>query len=524
MNKYIMAVDDGTTGIRAIIFDKNADIVAQSYEKVSQYFPHPGWCEQDGNEVWEKCLLVMKKVLQSSKINPDQISAIGVSSQRSSNLLCDKTSGKPVYNVITWQDTRTADICSQKDNAFKMKSIRAVGKFTKAISSVAKGIRKTTSGARLITTATLSFPTASSLAHTRWMLDNVGKAKEIMKKGNLLTGTIDTWLIWNLTGGKVHATDYSNASSTGMFDSFKLQWSNFFLDLFDVSSEILPEVFETNGDYGFTGKELLGSEVPIRCSVADQQSALFAEGCIHPGDVKLTNGTGSFIDMNVGYKPAPSLHKLIPLVAWRINNRTSYMLEGMVNTTGSAVQWLKENLSIIDDEDDTEKMANKVEDTGGAYFVPAFTGLSSPYWDPHASGIVIGLNRRTTKDHIVRAALEGIVYRCKDVLQAIEKSSGIHISSIKADGGASKNNFLLQFMADMLDVSVERPVMLDGTALGAAYFAGLGSGYWETVDDLLKTRKLDKTFTPMMKEEKRKQLYSGWKEAVNRSLMWQGGI
>ncbi|MBN2602932.1 MAG: glycerol kinase [Candidatus Thermoplasmatota archaeon] len=521
MNKYIIAVDEGTTGIRAIIFDKNAEIVAQSYEKISQYFPHPGWCEQDGREIWEKCLIVIRNVLKSSKIKPEQISAIGISSQRSSNLLWDKTNGKPVYNVITWQDTRTAEICAEKDNAFKMKSIRALGKFTKAISSVATGIRKTTAGARLITTATLSFPTASSLAHTKWIFDNIDKSKELENKGNLLNGTIDTWLIWNLTGGKVHATDYSNASSTGMFDSFKLQWSNFFLDLFDVNSDILPEVFETNGDFGVTSKAIFGCEIPIRCSVADQQSSLFAAGCFKPGDVKLTNGTGSFIDMNVGYKPSPSLNKLIPLIAWRLNNRTTFMLEGMVNTTGAAVQWLKENLSIIDREEDSEKMAYKVEDTGGVYFVPAFTGLSSPYWDPHASGIVIGLNRRTTREHIVRAALEGIAFRCKDVIQAIEKSSGLDISLIRADGGASKNNFLLQFIADMLNVEVERPVMLDGTALGAAYFAGLGSGYWDSIDELLKTRKLDKTFVPLMKKEKREMLYSVWKDAVGRSLMWR---
>jgi len=512
MKKYIMAIDEGTTGIRAMIFNKDGEIISQAYEKISQIFPRPGWCEQDGEEVLKKCIFVMKKAIEN-KIKASEIEAIGITNQRSTNLLWNER-GKPVYNAITWQDTRTAEICKKMDKNGKIMAVRAIGKFVKPLSKVS-GVRKSVMGAKLITASSMSFTPASALAHTYWILNNVEKAKG--KK--ILHGTMDTWLVWNLTNGKVHATDYSNASASGMFDSFSLKWSELFLEIFDIPYDILPEVKETSDDFGVLDKKILGAEVPIRCVIADQQSALFAECCFGAGDVKCTHGTGSFIDMNIGSKPSASLHKLLPFIAWKIDGKINYMLEGMMNTSGAAVQWLKDNLGIIENVEDSEEMAKKVENTEGVYFVPAFTGLSSPYWDPHACGVAIGLSRKTRKEHIVRAVLEGIVYRCKDILLAMEEDSGLKISSIKADGGASKNDFLLQFMADMLNVKVERAKILDVTALGSAYIAGLASDYWEK-EEIKEIRKVEKTFEPEMDDEKRNALYEGWKKAVERATKW----
>jgi glycerol kinase len=521
MKKYIMAIDGGTTGIRAIIFNHEGNIVSRGYTELSQVFPRPGWCEQSGEDVWKKCKEVMKTSLKNGKINANEIESIGIATQRSTNLLWDRQTGKPVYNAITWQDSRAAELCKEMDRKMKMRAIRGLGKATKNLSEVWGGIRRTTSGARLITTSDLLFTPASSLAHTRWILDNIDKAREKARKGDLVCGTMDTWLIWNLTNGKTYATDFSNASATGMFDPFTLRWSNLVLDLFDISEDILPEVRETSGDFGSVDKSVIGVEIPIRSAVADQQSALFAEGCFNPGDVKCTHGTGSFIDMNVGHRPPASLHKLLPLIAWKLDGKVTYMLEGMINTTGSSIKWLRDNLAIIKNVEESEKMAKAVEDACGVYFVPAFTGLSSPYWDPHACGIVVGLSRKTMKEHIVRSALEGIVYRCKDVLIAMNIDSGLNISSLKVDGGASRNNFLLQFMADMLNVKVERSKILEGTALGAAYLAGLASGYWESKDEIIKRRKVDRIFEPCMDEKKRHRLYEGWKEAIERSFRWE---
>jgi len=521
MKKYIMTIDEGTTGIRAIIFNHDGNIVSRGYTEVSQIFPRSGWCEQSGEDVWKKCKEVMKASLRNEEINANEIESIGIATQRSTNLLWDRQTGKPVYNAITWQDSRASEMCKEMDRKMKMRVIRGLGKFTKETSKIFKVIRKTNSGARLISTSGLSFTPASSLSHIRWILDNVDQAKERARKGDIVCGTMDTWLIWNLTSGKVHATDFSNASATGMFDPFTLKWSGSMLDLFNIPRSILPEVRDTSGDFGIVDKSVIGVEIPIQSAVADQQSALFAEGCFNPGDVKCTHGTGSFIDMNVGHRPPASLHKLLPLIAWKINGKVTYMLEGMVNTTGSSIQWLRDNLTIIKNVEDSEKMAETFEDTCGVYFVPAFTGLSSPYWDPHACGIVVGLSRKTKKEHLVRSALEGIVYRCKDVLIAMEIDSDLSISSLKADGGASRNNFLLQFMADVLNIKVERSKILEGTALGAAYLAGLASGYWESKDEIIKGRKVDKIFEPSMDEEKRRRLYKGWKEAIERSFSWE---
>ncbi len=517
--KYIMAIDEGTTGIRAIIFDHGGNIVSQAYEEIGQIFPRTGWCEQDAGEVWRKCISVMKGAMAAGGLGAGDIEAIGITTQRSTNLLWERKSGRPIYNAITWHDTRTSDLCREMDGNGKIRAIKALGRLVRGISRVWEGIRMTPTGALLVSASNLSFTPASALAHTAWMLENVEGARERAGKGEILFGTMDTWLIWNLTNGRVHATDFSNASSTGIFDSFALKWSKLFLDTFGIPDAILPEVRDTSGDFGSVDGKILGREIPIMSAVADQQSALFADGCFGPGDVKCTNGTGSFIDMNVGSRPPASLHKLLPHIAWSIDGKVTYMLEGMMNTTGSAVQWLKD-VNIIDDVKDTDAIAGSVESTEGVYFVPAFTGLSSPYWDPHACGIAVGLSRKTGREHIVRAVLEGIVYRCRDILLAMEVDTGLKISSIKADGGASSNDFLLQFMADMLNVKVERPAILDSTALGAAYLAGLASGYWQSKEEILGKRKVDRIFEPRMDEKKRQTLYNGWKRAIERSFEW----
>ncbi|RLF57039.1 MAG: glycerol kinase [Thermoplasmata archaeon] len=518
MKRYILAIDEGTTGVRGIVFDRNGDIVSQEYETISQIFPHPGWCEQNPEEIWEKCRRVMKGALE--KIEISDIEAVGITTQRTTNLLWDRKSGKPIYNAITWQDTRTADICRKKDAMPKMRLIRGAGHLTKQLSKLAPFLRKTTTGALLVSASSLSFSPVTSLAHTRWILDNVEGAQKRAERGDVLFGTMDTWLIWKLTGGKVHATDFSSAGATNMFDPFSAKWSDLFLDTFDIPDAILPEVRETCGEFGQMEREILGAELPIRSAVGDQSAAMFADGCFNPGDVKCTHGTGSFINMNVGHRPTGSMHRLLPLIAWKIKGMTTYMMEGMMKTTGSAVQWLKDNLHIIDDVADSSRLAGSVDDTEGVYFVPAFTGLSSPYWDPHACGIVIGLSRKTTREHVVRAALEGIAYRCKDVLLAMETDTGLPVSSLKADGGASANDFLLQFMADLLGVRVERPVMLDSTALGAAYLAGLASDFWSSTDELREHQKIDRVFEPRMEREKSEMLYEGWKRAVQRSFRW----
>ena len=505
--KYIMAIDCGTTGIRAIIFDKECNIVSHAYERLTNFFPSPGCCEQNGEEIWNKCKAVMKKASKGIKVE-----AIGITTQRSTSMIWDMN-GKPLYNAITWQDTRAVKLCKEMDKKLKIKAVRCIGK-----ASLFLPFKRNPIVAKLITASNISFTPASSLAHLKWLLDNVEGARKKAEEGKLLFGTIDAWLIWKLTEGRVHATDFSNASATALYDSFSLKWNKMFLNLFDIPEEILPEVKETADDFGVT--HVLGSEMEIKSCIADQQAALFAEGCFKEGEIKCTHGTGSFIDMNIGGKPAASRSKLLPFIAWKINGKTTYMLEGMANTTGAAIQWLKENLGIIEKLEESEEMAISVESSEGVYFVPAFSGLTTPYWDPHACGIVVGLSRKTRKEHIVRAVLEGIVYRCKDIIAAMEKDAGVKIKVVKADGGAARNNFLLQFMADMLNVKVERQRITEVSALGAAFIAGLAAGYWQSQDEILEKRKIDRIFEPKIDEKKRQQLYEKWKKAVKRAFAW----
>ncbi len=518
--QHVMAVDAGTTGIRAIIFNMDSEAVAHAYETIELRQPHPGWSEQAPGEVWQKCQRVMQQALAGSSLTARDIEAVGLATLRSTNLLWD-SNGQPLSNAITWHDTRTADLCRHMDHRAKIRAARGLGHVARGLSSIWPGLRRSRTAGRLITASHLSFTPASALAHAAWLLDNVDDAHAMAARGELRCGTMDSWLLWNMTGGETFATDTSNASATAMFDPYKLQWSSLFLDAFDVPAAILPEVRETAGLYGYLDEDILGREIPITGVVADQQAALFGEGCFEPGEVKCTSGTGAFIDMNVGDRPAASVHRLVPMVAWTIDGRTTYMLEGMINTAGAAVQWLRDNLGVIEHLDDSCQLAQCVDDAGDVYFVPAFTGLSSPYWDPHACGVVVGLHRSTQREHIVRAVLEGIVYRCRDIMLSMERDAGLPVRSITADGGASTNDFLLQFMADMLDVQVERPAMLDGSALGAAYLAGLAADVWQSKEELRERRRVDRTFKPAMPPEKRERLYAGWRRAVEKSFRWR---
>ncbi len=518
--KHVMAIDAGTTGIRAIIFNEDSQMVAHAYEAIELQQPRPGWSEQDPREVWRKCRQVMHTALTESTLRAKDIEAVGVATLRSTNLLW-RDDGTPLSNAVTWHDTRTAGLCQKMDHRATIRVARGLGHTARALSSIWPGLRRGRTAGRLITASHLSFTPASALAHTAWLLDNVDDARRLVSRGGLRCGTMDTWLLWNLTGGETYATDTSNASATGMYDPYSMAWSSLFLDAFGIPEQVLPEVRDTAGMYGYLDQDILGREIPITGVVADQQGALFGETCFEPGEVKCTSGTGTFIDMNVGDRPSASLHRLVPMVAWSIDGRATYMLEGMINTTGAAVQWLRDNLGVIDHVDQSCDMAQCIDDAGDIYFVPAFTGLSSPYWDPHACGVVVGLHRTTTREHIVRAVLEGIVYRCRDIMLSMERDAGLPVRSITADGGASKNDFLLQFMADMLDVQVERPAMLDGTALGAAYLAGLAADVWQSKDELRQRRRVEQTFEPAMPSEKRERLYAGWRRAVEKSFRWR---
>jgi len=452
---YILSIDAGTTGIRSIIFDKENNIISQAYSDIPSLYPKPGWVEQEPMTIWNKCIQVVNESLENQELESGNIQAIGITNQRSTSLLWDRETGEPVYNAITWQDMRAGDLCKEKESTFKMSALRGVGSIFKTLSQIIKPIGASDFGKLMITISSLSLNPGTALSNIAWTLNNIEGVKE--------------------------ATDYSNASSTNMYDTFKLEWSSLFLDLFEIPPHILPEVRESSDSYGETSEKHFGSPIPITGVIADQQSALFAETCFNQGEIKCTHGTGTFIDMNVGNKPVATLNRLVPLIGWSIDGQVSYMLEGYINTTGSAVQWLCEGLEIIKDPSETETLANSIDDSGGVYFVPALQGLTSPYWDPRARGVIIGLTRGTKKEHIVRALLESIAYRCKDVFTAMEEDTGIEIKSIKTDGNASQNNFLIQFMADLMKIEIERPQLLEATSLGAAYMAGLKTGYWENL-------------------------------------------
>ena len=496
MKKYILALDQGTTSSRAIVFDKDGLIVGTSQKEFTQIYPKAGWVEHDAMEIWGTQSGVAREVLEKTGVRPEEIAAIGVTNQRETTVVWDKVTGKPIYNAIVWQCRRTAAICDE---------LKAKGWEEKIKQKTGLVIDAYFSGTKI-----------------KWILDNVEGARERAEKGELLFGNIDTWLIWNLTRGKVFVTDYSNASRTLLYNIKELKWDKEILEELDIPMSMLPEVKPSSCIYGYTDPQTFGgAEIPIAGDAGDQQAALFGQACYEPGMAKNTYGTGCFMLMNTGEKPIESKNGLITTIAWGIGEKVVYSLEGSIFIAGASIQWLRDELKLVYDAAQSEYYANLVDDTHGVYVVPAFTGLGAPYWDMYARGAVFGLTRGTKREHLVRATLESIAYQTKDVLEAMQEDSGITLKTLKVDGGASANNFLMKFQADILGVPVRRPQVLETTALGAAYLAGLAVGFWKGQDEIKDKWAEDKEFTSSMKEEDRIKKYRGWKKAVKRSMNWE---
>lgn len=492
--KYVMALDAGTTSNRAIIFDDQTNIVAVAQKEFTQIFPQAGWVEHDADEIWATQLSVAQEAMHNANLQASDIAAIGITNQRETTVVWDKTTGRPIYNAIVWQSRQTMDIC----NDLKARGLEAEFK------------QKT----GLVVDAYFSGTKVS------WILDNVEGARAKAEKGELLFGTIDTWLMWKLSAGKVHATDYSNASRTLMYNIRDLKWDEKLLGYLNVPANMLPQVRPSSEVYGTTDVAVFGAAVPLAGAAGDQQSALFGQTCFQPGMAKNTYGTGCFMLMNTGEKVYESKNGLLTTIAWGLNGKVEYALEGSIFVAGSAVQWLRDGLRLIEAAPDSEYVAKKVKDADGVYVVPAFVGLGAPYWDMKARGAILGLTRGTTKSHVVRATLDSMAYQTKDVLSAMELDSGIKLQALKVDGGAVANNVLMQFQADILGVPVDRPKVTETTALGAAFLAGLAVGVWKSTDDLVHTWKLDNRFEPKMAADQSAALYKGWQKAVKRSMDW----
>ena len=496
MNReYVMALDQGTTSSRAILFDKKGDIIATAQKEFKQYYPKPGWVEHDPMEIWGTQSGVIREVMDKAAIRPEQIASIGITNQRETTVIWEKDSGRPIYNAIVWQCRRTAGICNDiKDRGLSDYIKNNTGLIVDAYFSATK---------------------------IKWILDNVDGAREKAEEGKLLFGTIDTWLIWNLTRGQVHATDYSNASRTMIYNIHSLEWDDFLLKEMDIPKSLLPEVKPSSYLYGYTDAQDFRGKIPITGVAGDQQAALFGQVCFYEGMAKNTYGTGCFMLMNTGEKAIKSNKGLLTTIAWGIDDKIYYALEGSIFVAGAVVQWLRDEMKIIRSADETEYLASKVPDTNGVYLVPAFVGIGAPYWDMYARGTIVGITRGTKVEHIVRASLEAIAYETRDVLEAMEEDSGIDLMALKVDGGAVVNNFLMQFQADILNVDVERPVTKETTALGVAYLSGLKVGYWKNLDDIVDNWKVDRVFSPNMDDLTREKLYIKWKKAVKRSLDWE---
>ena len=494
MNKYIMALDAGTTSNRAIIFDHDGKIVSVSQREFTQYYPQPGWVEHDANEIWSSMLGVAVESIAKAGISAADIAAIGITNQRETTIVWDKNTGEPVYNAIVWQCRRTAEFCDTLKEKGQEEIIRSkTGLVIDAYFSATK---------------------------LRWILENVEGVRERAEKGELLFGTVDTWLIWKLTHGRVHVTDYSNASRTMMYNITELKWDEDILRELNIPKEMLPEVCDSSKVYGKCSKHILGAEIPIAGIAGDQQAALFGQQCWEKGSAKNTYGTGCFLLMNTGDKPVFSKNGLVTTLAWGINGEVKYALEGSVFIAGASIQWLRDEMRLIDSAEDSEYMASKVPDTNGCYVVPAFTGLGAPYWNQYARGTIVGITRGVNKYHIIRATLESIAFETSDVLRAMEKDCNVKINELKVDGGASANNFLMQTQADIVDTTVVRPSCLESTAMGAAFLAGLAVGYWESRDELRTVLSIDRIYKPEIKEEVREKKLAGWKKAVGRSFDW----
>jgi glycerol kinase len=496
MEKYILSLDQGTTSSRAILFDKAGKVVHVSQKEFTQHFPKPGWVEHNANEIWGSVLAVIAGVLSESNVKPEQIAGIGITNQRETTVVWDKETGVPVYNAIVWQSRQTSGICDE---------LKAKGHNDLFRDKTGLLIDAYFSGTKV-----------------KWILDNVDGARQKAEDGKLLFGTIDTWLIWKLSGGRAHVTDYSNASRTLMFNIYDLKWDEELLDILGVPASMLPEVKPSSEVYANTvAYHFFGQEVPIAGAAGDQQAALFGQACFEEGMAKNTYGTGCFMLMNTGEKAVKSEHGLLTTLAWGLNGKVEYALEGSIFVAGSAIQWLRDGLRMLKNAKDSEGYATKVESTDGVYVVPAFVGLGTPYWDSDVRGAVFGLTRGTSKEHFVRATLESLAYQTKDVLSAMEADSGIELKTLRVDGGAVMNNFLMNFQSDVLNVPVERPVVNETTALGAAYLAGLAVGYWESQEEIASQWAIDHSFEPTMSDEDRDQLYAGWKKAVKAAMAFK---
>jgi glycerol kinase len=494
MGKYILAIDQGTTSSRAIVFDSDGNIVSVAQQEFTQHYPKPGWVEHDPNEIWATTIGVIADALARKDIKRNEIAAIGITNQRETTVVWDADTGKPIYNAIVWQDRRTSKICDDiKEKGLESTFKKKTGLIIDAYFSGTK---------------------------IKWILDNVEGAKKKAEKGRLRFGTIDTWLIWKLTNGKIHVTDYTNASRTLIYNIFNLCWDEELLQVLDIPESILPNVRPSSEIYGYTDKEVFGGEVPITGIAGDQQAAVFGHCCFEKGMVKNTYGTGCFMLMNTGEKAVLSEHGLLTTIAYGINEKVCYALEGSIFVAGASVQWLRDELKLVDSASDTEYFAQKVKDTNGVYVVPAFTGLGAPYWDMYARGVIVGLTRGASKAHIIRATLESIAYQTKDVLDAMEADSKINLKALRVDGGAATNTFLMQFQSDILGILVEKPVINETTALGAAYLAGLAISYWKNQDELVEKWKKDRIYTPNMDSTYKDKLYKGWKRAVERAKKW----
>jgi glycerol kinase len=496
MEKYILSLDQGTTSSRAILFNQSGEIVFSAQKEFTQYFPKPSWVEHNANEIWGSILSVIAEALSGAGIKPEQISGIGITNQRETTVVWDKETGQPVYHAIVWQSRQTSEICEHLkvlgyNDLFREKTGLLIDAYF--------------SGTKV-----------------KWILDNVPGARKKAEMGQLLFGTIDTWLIWKLSGGRAHVTDYSNASRTLMFNIYELKWDEELLDILGVPKSMLPEVRSSSEIYANTiDSHFFGREVPIAGVAGDQQAALFGQACFEAGMAKNTYGTGCFMLMNTGSKAVRSDHGLLTTIAWGLNGKVEYALEGSIFVAGSAIQWLRDGLRMFKSAKDSEGYALKVESTEGVYIVPAFVGLGTPYWDSDVRGAVFGLTRGTSKEHFIRATLESLAYQTKDVLSAMEADSSIKLKTLRVDGGAVKNNFLMEFQSNILGVPVERPMIVETTALGAAYFAGLAVGFWKNKTEISEQWAVDRQFTPNMTEEKRGQLYGGWQKAVKAAMAFK---
>lgn len=494
MAKYVMALDAGTTSNRCILFTEKGEIASVAQKEFTQIFPKPGWVEHDANEIWSTQLGVAVEAMSKINAKPEDIAAIGITNQRETTIIWDKETGEPIHNAIVWQCRRTSDYCDKLREAGHVDMFR--DKTGLVIDAYFSGTK------------------------VKWLLDNVEGARERAENGELLFGTVETWLIWKLTKGKVHVTDYSNASRTMLFNIKERKWDDEILEILDIPKSLLPEARPSSEVYGETDASFFGAPIKIGGAAGDQQAALFGQACFTAGEAKNTYGTGCFMLMNTGEEPVYSDNGLVTTIAWGLDDKVYYALEGSIFVAGAAIQWLRDELRLIDTAPDSEYMASQVEDTNGCYVVPAFTGLGAPHWDQYARGTIVGLTRGVNKKHLIRATLESLAYQTYDVLAAMQEDSGIKLSALKVDGGASMNNFLMQFQADIINAPVHRPSCIETTAMGASYLAGLAVGFWEGTEDVRKNWQISKIFEPEMSEEDRQAKLKGWKKAVSRSFDW----